>query len=154
MWNKLRRQVLVELEQLERLFVVHRPLLLKSLGTPPSDIELSALAAFLHSFYTGVENVFKRVAVEIDGAPPRGDAWHRDLLETMVQGSARRGPVISSNLRERLTEFLQFRHFFRNAYAFHLHWAKMQPLVGACEQVMADFRSEIDRFLERHSPPG
>ena len=42
--------------------------------TAPTEIELSALAALLHSFYTGVENVFKRVAMELDGEPVRGDS--------------------------------------------------------------------------------
>jgi len=37
----------------------------------------------LHSFYTGVENIFKRVAVEIDGAPPTGESWHRGLLDAI-----------------------------------------------------------------------
>jgi hypothetical protein len=57
-----------------------QPLLSKCRETVPTDIELSALAAVLHSFYTGVENIFKRLAVEVDGQPPQGEAWHRDLL--------------------------------------------------------------------------
>jgi hypothetical protein len=83
----------------------------KAKRTPPSDIELSALAAFLHSFYTGVENIFKRVATELDGQLPGGDSWHRDLLDAMTTENARRSRFISPELRDRLTDFLQFRHF-------------------------------------------
>jgi hypothetical protein len=47
----------------------------------------------LHSFYTGVENIFKRVAVELDGEPVRGDSWHRELLPRMKSPTAHR-PVL------------------------------------------------------------
>jgi hypothetical protein len=30
--------------------------------------------ATLHSFYAGVENIFKRAAVDLDSQPVRGDA--------------------------------------------------------------------------------
>jgi hypothetical protein len=50
------------------------PLLAQCRNTAPTEIELSALAALLHSFYTGVENIFKRVTVELDGEPVHGDA--------------------------------------------------------------------------------
>ena len=147
MWDKLRKQVSVELEQLEWLFSVHRPLLAKCLETPPDEIELSALAAFLHSFYTGIENIFKRVAVEIDGATPRGESWLRELIGSMTQETERRSRVISLDLSDRLRDYLQFRHFFRHAYIFHLHWAKMRPLVASCEETMRRVRDEIEGFL-------
>lgn len=51
-----------------------QPLLSQCQETVPNEIELSALAATLHSFYTGIENLFKRVAVELDGQPAHGEA--------------------------------------------------------------------------------
>ncbi|MBZ5542797.1 MAG: hypothetical protein LAO07_03850 [Acidobacteriia bacterium] len=154
MWDKLRKQIGVELEQLDRLFEVHRPLLNKTREIPPNDIELSALAAFLHSFYTGIENIFKRVAVEVDGLPPQGESWHRELLASMAERAAARPPVISPDLGARLMEYLQFRHFFRHAYSFLLQWSKMRPLIAGCEDTLAKFRAEIESFLRHASPPG
>ena len=55
MLDKLRKQVAVEFEQLDKLIVVHCPLLDKCEKAAPTDIELSALAAMMHSFYTGIE---------------------------------------------------------------------------------------------------
>ena len=90
MSDKLQKQVSVELEQLHRLLRTHQPLLDKCRNTSPNQIELSALAAMLHSFYTGIENIFKRVAVEMDGGPPAGEIWHRLLLDSMTHpGKAR-----------------------------------------------------------------
>ena len=122
MSSKLRKQIAVEREQLNHLLATHRPLLAKCLHTPPDPIELSALAALLHSFYTGIENIFKRVALELDGALPRGESWHRELLDAMAQAGSARGPIISAALRARLREYLGFRHVFRQAYAFQLRW--------------------------------
>src|SRR5208282_4550496 len=51
----LQEQVTLERGQLHRLFCIHRPLLEKCAVSPPNDIELSALAAMLHSFYNGKE---------------------------------------------------------------------------------------------------
>ena len=46
----------------------------KGRDTAPTEIELSALVDTLHSFYASTENIFKRVAVELDGQLVRGDA--------------------------------------------------------------------------------
>ena len=87
-WVKFRKQQAAEREQLQRLLSGIRGLLTQCRDTAPTEIELSALAATLHSFYTGVENIFKRVAVESEGEPVRGDATGRlevRLAEPTVQ---------------------------------------------------------------------
>ncbi len=103
-------------------FGTYDELIRKAAQTPPDAIELSALAAFLHSFYTGIENIFKRVAVEIDHALPAGEFWHKRLLEAMTTGNSQRGTVISTDLAARLKQYLQFRHVFRQAYTLDLRW--------------------------------
>lgn len=148
MWHKLGKQISVEREQLNRLIEVHRPLLIKCATQSPNDIELSALAALLHSFYTGIENIFKRIAVEIDGAPPRGEAWHRQLLDAMLLRNDLRGAVISPSLRDSLGEYLAFRHVFRQAYSFELRWEKMSALVTDCEATLRRLEAELETFLQ------
>src|SRR5450759_4095403 len=115
-WDKFRKQQAAEREQLQRLLSGIQQLLAKCRDTAPTEIELSALAATLHSCYTGVENIFKRVAVELDGEPVRGDAWHRELLQRMKIPTARRPALLPEELHDTLNEYLRFRHVFRNAY--------------------------------------
>jgi len=79
-WVKLRKHQATEREQLQRLLSGISGLLTKCRTTALTEIELTALAATLHSFYARIENIFKRVAVELEGEPVRGDAWHRELL--------------------------------------------------------------------------
>jgi hypothetical protein len=144
---KLAAYIDVELAQLRQLLAEHSPLLRLVRTTPPDGIERSALAAMLHSFYTGIENLFKRIAIECDGGPPAGSAWHRALLDSMATATAARPAVLSPALHSRLTEYLQFRHVFRQAYAFQLRWEKMQALVGDCETTLAGFESELRKWL-------
>lgn len=115
MWDRLREQVALEQEQLHRLLDIHRPLLDKCAVSPASNIELSALAAMLHSFYNGIENIFKRTAVELDGVTPSGEYWHKELLDAMTQATSKRPPVLSAGLRGQLKEYMEFRHLFRHA---------------------------------------
>lgn len=142
----LKDQIAVEEAQLQQLLVLHQPLLEKSRSLPPDPIELSALAALLHSLYTGIENLFRRIAIEIDGGIDKGEGWHRRLLLQMVEGRGNRAPVISTELLGRLQPYLQFRHVFRNSYSFQLQWEKMRPLVLDCEEVFATLRIEIAAF--------
>lgn len=148
MSDKLRRQVDVERQQLNRLIDEHRSLLDSCAFSVPNAIELSALATFLHSYYSGIENSLKRVAVEIDGGLPSGDAWHRQLLTSMASARNLRPPVLSNTLHEIVSEYLAFRHFFRQAYSFHFESSKMSDLVLNAQQTMRQFETEIDSFLD------
>ncbi len=147
MSDKLRKQVQVERQQLNRLIDEHRPLLESCTSRPPNPIELSALATFLHSFYSGIENSLKRIAIESDGGVPVGEAWHRQLLDSMASATKIRSAVLSKTLYETMSEYLAFRHFFRQAYSFHFDWYKMSHLVLNAERTMRLFETEIDNFL-------
>lgn len=81
MWPKLKRQIAVEREQLDQLRHAHRPLVVKCVSQTPNIIEISAVAAMLHAFYTGVENIFKRVAIECNRNLPSELTSGTDRLE-------------------------------------------------------------------------
>jgi hypothetical protein len=147
-WDRFRKQQAAEREQLQRLLSGVQGLLTKCRDTAPTEIELSALAATLHSFYTGVENIFKRVAVELDGETLRGDSWHRELLLRMKTPTARRPALLSEELHDALHEYLRFRHVFRNAYSFDLDWRKMSPLVLRLEETFEKLANALDVFLK------
>lgn len=152
MWPKLRKQVAVEMEQIRQLLETHRPLLQKCASVKPDAIERSALAAMLHSFYNGIENIFHRVAVEIDGESLKGELWHRQLLERMAQSGVNRPAVVSESLKDTLRAYLEFRHVFRHAYTFELRWEKMAELVLGCEETFGQLESEINRFFTDQPP--
>lgn len=148
MWSKLRKQVAVECQQMQELFNVHRPLLEKCVAAEPDPIELSALGAMLHAFYTGGENIFKRVMIELGEDLPSGEAWHRRLLNAMARAGRDRPAAVSESLRDALRPYLEFRHVFRQAYTFQLKWPRMARLVVESESIFKQLQMELDAFLE------
>ncbi|MEO5804559.1 MAG: hypothetical protein ABIR24_13615, partial [Verrucomicrobiota bacterium] len=96
----------------------------------------------------GVENIFKRASVELDGEPVKGDMWHRELLLRMKTFAANRPALLSCELHDVLLDYLRFRHVFRNAYSFDLDWRKMSPLVLRLEETFQQLENALDIFLE------
>jgi hypothetical protein len=93
------------------------------IGQKPSEyMEIIALAALLHAFYSGAENIFKRISLHLDKGLPKGEAWHRELLDSMLHGSLNRSSVLSPELYGLLQNYMGFRHLFRNIYPVDLRW--------------------------------
>lgn len=107
-----------------------------------SPLELAGTAALLSSFYNGLENILKQVALSRRLPIPTGATWHRDLLHLAVADG-----IISARMRDRLAPYLAFRHFFSHAYGFDLDPARLQPLVRDLAEVYKEFRSEIAQAL-------
>lgn len=147
MWPDLEEQVAVERAQIEHLFVAYEAVIDKTTEQRPNFIETSALATMLHSFYTGVENILKRIVFHIDGSVPSGYASHSDLLAIVARSTADRPPVISEELRISLSAYLSFRHVFRHTYSFQLEWDKMGELVTQSEVVWQQLQTELDQFF-------
>lgn len=132
---------------MRRLIDDFRPLIESAAAAEPGRFDLAALATVLHSFYGGVENMMKRIAIEIDGAVPKGEASHADLLSQVANATAARPAFIDAALRDRLGDYLRFRHVFRHAYAFELSWSKMAPLVYGLLATANDVERAMDQFL-------
>ncbi|MGH8248219.1 MAG: hypothetical protein ACREUU_17495, partial [Gammaproteobacteria bacterium] len=94
------------------------------------DIYIDSAALNLHSFYSGVEKVFETVALELDGGLPKGEAWHRELLQQMTfELPGTRPAMISPETSKGLDEYRRFRHVVRNVYAEHLDPERVGKLV-------------------------
>lgn len=115
----------------------------------PSFLETRAAGSVLHDFYTGVEKIFKRIASRIDRDIPRGEDWHTELLSRMaIPISELRPAVISEELEERLSEYLRFRHLFRNIYGFELKWERCELLGMTMGETLNIFKAEVAKFLD------
>lgn len=148
MWPETQRKVELELAQLRRLLEFTTDLINASSRSVPGNTEVSALSAYLHSFYTGIENIFRQIASKIDGTLPNSGSWHLDLLAQMSTATNKRTALISESLSLRLAEYLMFRHFFRHGYTFHLDWTKMEGLVADSRAVLREFEDACRSFFE------
>ena len=148
MSSKLKKQIVIELDQLRRLLNRHPELIEKCKESPPTNIEIDTLSALLHSFYTGIENILRRIAVHYNESLSHRENWHRNLLTRMTQSTTDRGAVISGELGIRLGTYLAFRHVFRHAYTFELSWPKIKPLVLKIKDTFHSFEEALNRFIE------
>lgn len=113
----------------------------------PTGVELRAAGSILHDFYTGLEKIFRLIALEIDGNLPSGEEWHKRLLDRMaVEVEDLRPPVIDGSLKEQLSEYLRFRHLFRHIYGFELNWDRCRPLVRKLPEINRELTNRLDKF--------
>ena len=111
-------------------------------------MERIAVGGILQSFYSGVENTFRRIALESSAGLPIGPAWHnKDLLEAMALREPGWAAVISETLRDRLREYLAFRHVYGSAYAFVLRWDRMSAVVHQLDHILRQFETEVNAFI-------
>jgi hypothetical protein len=71
-WLDLKEELELELAMLREHLESIAPLRRKCDVSAPDLVETMALGAFLHGFYNGIENGCKRIAIHMDGGPPRG----------------------------------------------------------------------------------
>lgn len=141
-------QIRQDLTELETLVQQTTRLLEKILDTGDEDY-LGTVALNLHSFYTGVERIFREIAQRIDGAIPEGADWHRRLLRQMsAEVPNLRPPVISTETRVALDEYCAFRHVVRNIYTLNLRLERVQHLATTLPQCYQLLKRDLETFCD------
>jgi predicted nucleotidyltransferase len=147
--RELIERIADERRKIERTVEEIKTRLQKMVSASGEDLEdiKDLVAMRLSVFYTGVENIFKRVAKEIDMDEPQGENWHKDLLQQMSTSHPLRPSVISTKTAAALTLILKFRHRLRNIYVFEL---EIEKTVENAQQVCDIFDGlsiELDVFI-------
>jgi hypothetical protein len=113
------------------------------------DVYIESVALNLHGFYAGLERLFEAVAQVVDGGLPKGESWHRDLLQQMAYDvPSLRPPVVSSETASGLDEFRRFRHVVRNVYAEHLDPNRIGNLVAKLSPLWPQVKAELLAFAQ------
>ena len=107
-----------------------------------SQLEIAGVAALLHNFYNGIENIVKQVFQQKSYPIPQGESWHRDLLLAAAEKN-----IISDLLLNNLKPYLAFRHYFSHAYALELFPERMEPLVKDAVALFNEFKQQIDKMI-------
>lgn len=145
--RRLQSEINQEISSLEALLRELKTLKPRLAQKEISNLDLRAAGSILHDFYNGVENIFRRVAQELNGGLPAGEDWHKQLLTDMsldVKGV--RPALVSEDLKLRLQRYLGFRHIFRNVYGFHLEQEQIKVMVKEFPRILSWLKREIAAF--------
>jgi hypothetical protein len=113
------------------------------------DMFVDSAALNLHGFYAGVERLCEAIALQLDGSLPKGEAWHRDLLDQMTLDLAGlRPPILSPAVRQALDAYRRFRHVVRNVYAENLDPLRVGELAERLPALWGQLKSELTGFAE------
>ena len=144
---RLTKEIEFELSELEKLVSEISELSFCFNNSLPNSLEIRGLGAILHDFYNGIENICTRIANEIDGGLPKGDDWHRRVLESMsLDLPGVRPALFSEDTVKSLDEYRRFRHIFRHMYGSHLDWVRIKPLLDKLASVFSKVEKETFEF--------
>lgn len=144
----LKADIRREIDNLTRLVHSMGELQAQLRSHDPTEFDVRAAGSLLHDFYTGLEKIFRRVALKVDQDLPAGPDWHLQLLQRMatpIEGVRPR--ILADDQVRRLEEYLRFRHLFRNIYGFELRWELIEPLVEDLDVRFEEIQSQLEEFL-------
>ncbi len=108
----------------------------------------NTIATDLADVYRGIENIFLRIAREVDMHVPRGSRWHKNLLAQMTEQRPERPPVISENTFLQLEALLDFRHKVNNIYGKELIYEKTMPHAKSIDALFASVSTDLGLFTD------
>jgi hypothetical protein len=151
--EELLEEFRIELELLDATVQEVKALAHDVADREPTVRERTAAGAFLAQFYTGVENILKRIIRYHDNPLPTGDTWHVELFERFCNPPHAPLPMLFDEaLSSRMAAYRKFRHVVHHGYGFHLEWRRMKEGVESLEDAFERFRVALERYthhLER-----
>ena len=124
---------------------------LEKLEVVPIDVREfieNTIATDLADVYRGIENIFLRIAREVDMHVPTGSRWHKNLLAQMVEQRPERPPVISENTSFQLEKLLEFRHKVTNIYGRELVYKKTVEHAKSIDELFTSVSQEFNAFTD------
>lgn len=148
-WDSLRHEVAIQLNLLDTTVREVELLRLDLAARLPTTRELAAAAAFLSDFYSGVENILKRVSRAYGVPLPSGDAWHIELFHRFCEPGHPPLPIFfDADQRQVFAAYRRFRHVVHHGYVLQLDWHRMAEGVKGVAAVYAGFKSAIGGWIE------
>ena len=151
--KELCEEINIEIEMIESTLQELSALLRDISGKDPSMREKIAAAAFIAQFYSGIENILKRISHYYSVTLPTGDTWHIDLFKRFCEPPYNPLPALfDESLALAMAPYRKFRHVVYHSYVFQIYWNRLQEGIGATEDVYLRFKSRLNEYLKTVMP--
>ena len=108
-----------------------------------------AIGTYLMNFYSGVENMVKRVCKVYYKTVPLGKDWHKKLLDLSYEPPKGKIAIFNQQIVGRLYKYKNFRHRFVSGYGFQLKVDKMLDLMDSVSPLWEDLKKQFEEFFEK-----
>ena len=139
-----------EISRIEKLITEAKPLLDLCKIKEPDFIEITAAAQILHSFYNGVESIIIIFFKSMGEKLPNDIHWHKTLFEMAFGNNSRNVKIINDDKKEKLEEYLSYRHFIRHSYSSELKWSEMASLVKELDEIWKEIKIDFKCFIDNN----
>ena len=148
-WSQLIQDISDERKKIERSISGIKKAL-QRIKIAPGQYKIAievTIAKCLSDCYMGMENIFRRIALDVDLCLPDGSKGHKELLAQMAVPHAKRPPVISKTTLGDLQEFLEFRYLFIRFSTDELDYQKTEQKVKQVSPIFDSLSKELDTFI-------
>jgi uncharacterized protein (UPF0332 family) len=139
-----------EISRIEKLITDAKPLFDLCKIREPDFIEITATAQILHSFYNGVESVIVLFFKNYGEKLPNDIHWHKSLFEMAFGNNSKNLKIINADIKEKLEEYLSYRHFIRHSYSSELKWNEMASLVKELDIIWEEVKMNFEMFMQNN----
>ncbi|MEW6615676.1 MAG: hypothetical protein AB1401_09450 [Thermodesulfobacteriota bacterium] len=147
--EELREEIAIELENIETVLRELSILYEDVKGREASVREKTAASAFLAQFYTGIENILKRISRFYNVPLPSGEMWHVELFKRFCEPSFPSLPALFDGfLSSGLAPYRKFRHVVHHGYGFQLEWERMAEGIKNANVVYVRFKARLEKYIE------
>ena len=146
--DELREEIAAEMLAIEMTLAELKTLDQDVTNRAPTVREQTAAAAFLAQFYSGIENILKRICVYQSVPLPTGDTWHIELFQHFCTPGHPSLPVLfDQSLAEELAPYRRFRHVAFHSYGFQLDWTRVAEGITNAEGVFLRIEARLNHYL-------
>jgi len=146
--NNLIKKIEFEINEIDTLFKEYELFFADMNYEEPDLVQKTVMSNILHSFYTGLENIFKRISKDFDYINIVGEGSHRALLNNVYNRNNKREAIIDEETYNLLDEYRKFRHFFRHGYSFQLDWERIKPLSDTLFDLWEKLKEQLYTFID------
>ena len=148
-FKKLKEDILDEINLIDQTLNALSDFKGKIILEDANTAQKASVGTFLMNFYTGVENIVKRVSKEYYNTLPKGASWHKELLDLSCNPPENKIPIFNREIVNRLNPYRGFKHLFVSGYGFKLEMELMVSLINNADSLWSDIKKAVTEFLDK-----